>query len=100
MCKPLPTRDFKWKRAMPTEAQILRKKEDARAGWILEVDLEYPAELHAKHNGYPLAPEKRAVEEEWLSPYQKRLKARLEMSPQETEKLLLTLKDKKEYVVH
>ena len=26
--------------------------------WILEVDLEYPKELHKLHNDYPLAPDK------------------------------------------
>ena len=36
---------------------------------ILEVDLEYPPELHKEHNGYPLAPEKKAVKKEWMSDY-------------------------------
>ena len=27
-------------------------------GYILEVDLEYPDELHELHNDYPLAPRK------------------------------------------
>ena len=27
-------------------------------GYILEVDLEYPEELHVLHNDYPLAPKK------------------------------------------
>ena len=26
-------------------------------GYILEIDLEYPDELHESHNGYPLVPE-------------------------------------------
>ena len=30
MSKPLPTRDFKWKRIMPTEEQILKKKKGPR----------------------------------------------------------------------
>ena len=50
MVKPLPIRDFNSKRVMPTEEQILKKKEDARCGWILEVDLEYPAELHKERS--------------------------------------------------
>ena len=69
MSKPLPKRDFKWKSVIPTEEQILAKKENAKNGWILEVDLEYPPELHKEHNGYPLAPEKKAVKKEWMSDY-------------------------------
>ena len=58
LVKPLLIRDFKWKRVMPTEVQIMKKKEDSKCGWILEVDLEYPAELHKEHSAYPMAPEK------------------------------------------
>ena len=31
--------------------------ENNSTGYILKVDLEYPDELHALHNDYPLAPE-------------------------------------------
>ena len=100
MSKPLPKRDFKWKRVMPTEEGILKKKENAKNGWILEVDLEYPAELHEEHNIYPLAPEKKVVKKECMSDYQKRLMKDLELKPPDSEKLLLTLEDKSNYVVH
>ena len=100
MSKPLPKRYFKWKRVMPTEEDILKKKEDAKNGWILEVDLEYPAELHEEHKSYPLAPEKKAVKNEGMSDYQKRLMKDLELKPPDSEKLLLTLEDKSKYVVH
>ena len=100
MSKPLPNRDFKWKRVMPTEEEILKKKENAKNGWILEVDLQYPAELHEEHNSYPLAPEKKVVKKEWMSDYQKRLMEDLELKPLDSEKLLLTLEDKSNYVVH
>ena len=100
MSKPLPKRDFKWKRVMPTEEEILNKKENAKNGWILEVDLEYPAELHEEHNSYPLAPEKKVVKKECMSEYQKRLIKDLELKPPDSKKLLLTLEDKKDYVVH
>jgi len=100
MSKPLPKSDFKWKRVMPTEEEIVKKKENAKNGWIVEVDLEYPAELHEEHNSYPLAPEKKAVKKEWMSDYQKRLMKDLELRPPDSKKLLLTLEDKKNYVVH
>ena len=38
-------------------------------GYILEKDLEYPDELHALHNYYPLAPEKLAIPGDMLSDY-------------------------------
>ena len=100
MSKPLPKSGFKWKRVMPTEKEILNKKENAKNGWILEVDLEYPAELHKEHNSYPLAPEKKVVKKESMSDYQKNLIKELDLKLPNSNKLLLTLEDKKDYVVH
>ena len=51
MRRPLPKSGFHWKRATPTEEQIMKVGPNARKGWILEVDLEYPEELHEAHNG-------------------------------------------------
>jgi len=71
MSQYLPIGGFKWM----TEKQInkLVKKvyinPDADKGYILEVDLEYPAELHELHNDYPVAAEKMKVNKEMLSPY-------------------------------
>ena len=42
-------------------------------GFILKVDLQYPKKLHASHNDYPLAPEKRVVSYEMLSHYCKKV---------------------------
>ena len=100
MSKPLPKRDLKWKRVLPTKEEIQKKKETAKNGWILEVDLEYPAELPEEHNSYPLAPEKKIVKKERMSDYQKSLINDLELKPPDSEKLLLTLGDKNNYVVH
>ena len=100
MSKPLPKSGFKWKRVMPTEEEILNKKENAKQGWILEVDLEYPSELHKEHNSYPLAPEKKVVKKENMSDYQNKLIKDLDLKIPNNKKLLLTLEDKNDYVVH
>ena len=51
MSKPLPVNDFKW-----MNKDELYNWEDIPC--VLEVDLEYPKELHDLHNDYPLAPER------------------------------------------
>ena len=73
MSQMLPTGDFKW------------MKEEELIDWenhpcILDVDLEYPKELHDLHNDYPLAPES--------------LKINV------VEKLIPNLYDKDRYVLH
>ena len=40
---------------------------ESKKGFILDVDVEYPGELHALHNDYLLAPEILAVSYEMLS---------------------------------
>lgn len=99
MSKPLLKGKFEWKKMMPTEEQILATKEHAKHGWILEVDLDYPVELHKVNNGYPLALEKTKIEKEWMSDYHKNLAGELGLNQNET-KLVLTLEDKKNYVIH
>ena len=42
-------------------------------GYILEVDLEYPDELHNLHNDCPLAAEKLEITYDMLSNYSKKL---------------------------
>jgi len=95
----LPKSGFHWKRVMPTEEQIMKMKWNAKEGWILEVDLEYPEELHDAHNSYLLAPEKKATDPRKMSEYQRRLIAELGLEPPNTEKLVLTPEDKEKYVV-
>ena len=46
---------------------VMSINEKSDIEYILEVDLEYPKELHELHNDYPLAPEKLAVFSDILS---------------------------------
>ena len=48
-------------------------KTDSKKGLILEMDLEYPQELHNLHNDYPVAPEKVKVSKNMLSGYCKKI---------------------------
>jgi len=73
MSQPMPYEGFKW---MHKEELKYWRKHPC----ILEVDLEYPSELHELHNDYPLAPERLVVDK--------------------VEKLIPNLRDKEKYVVH
>ena len=57
MSKPLPVGGFEWMAEEELEnwEEFVEKE---GVGCILEVDLEYPVELHDFHNDFPLAPEK------------------------------------------
>ena len=60
MSQALPTGGFEWVSCLnQEEVQTLESK--ASKGYILEVDLEYPEELHDAHNDYPIAPERLEV---------------------------------------
>ena len=69
-------------------------------GYILEVDLEYAAELHALHFDYPLAPEKLAITYDMLSDYYKKIADEYEIKVGDVKKLIPNLGNKTNYVVH
>ncbi len=73
MSKPLPVKNFKW-----MSKQELNKWRYIAC--ILEVDIEYPKELHDLHNEYPLAPERLTIGG--------------------VEKLIPNLNNKTRYVIH
>ena len=99
MVQPLPVSDFKWVEDL-TSLDVMTVSDDAEIGYMLEVDLEYPSELHDLHSDYPLAPEKMLISHEMLSPYQRDLKEELGYKPANVEKLVPNLWDKEKYVIH
>ena len=74
--------------------------EKSLIGYLLEVDLEYPDELHKLHNDYPLAPEKLAVSGDMLSKYCKEIADKYEIKVGDVKILIPNLGNKTSYVVH
>ena len=55
----LPINSFKWvKNIDQIEEKLMKINSNSSTGYILEVDLEYPKELHDIHNDYRLEPQK------------------------------------------
>ena len=70
MSQYLPYSKFKWvKNIDKIEQIVMNRKINSSTGYKLEVNLEYPQELHAIHNNYPLAPEKINISKKQLSDY-------------------------------
>ena len=78
MSQPLPTGGFKWVDVNPNEISELATRTDK--GYILEVDVSYPNDLHDSHKDLPFMCEK--------------------MEINGAEKLVPNLRDKKNYVIH
>ncbi|XP_055308053.1 uncharacterized protein LOC129572153 [Sitodiplosis mosellana] len=53
MMQHLPHNNFQWSDVKFDRETILNLKDDADIGYVFEVDLDYPKELHDLHNDYP-----------------------------------------------
>ena len=80
--------------------KILNKSDNSLYGYFLEVDLEYPENLHGSHKDYPMAPEKIKIKDELLSPYCLEIKNNYDIKSGDINKLVPNLMPKKNYVVH
>ena len=101
MSQYLPTGNFRWmteKRI--SKLNVARYDENNEKGLILEVDLEYPKELHNLHNDYPLAAERVCVNKNMLSDYCKKIAIKYNISTGLVHKLIPTLSNKEKYVLH
>ena len=81
MSEKLPTHGFKWLTGGEMEKIYENRHNLNKIPCILEVDLEYPENLHDLHNDYPLCPEKVKCKNG-------------------VEKLIPNLRNKKKYVLH
>ena len=81
MSEKPPTHGFKWLTGGEIEKIYENQHNLNKMPCILEVDLEYPENLHDLHNDYPLYPEKVKCKNG-------------------VEKLIPNLRDKKNYVIH
>ena len=73
--------------------------EKSPIGYILEVDLEYPEELYALHNDYPLVQEKLAIPYDILSDC-KNIADKYRIKAGDVMKLIPNLGGKTNYVFH
>ena len=95
----LPYGGFKWlKNVDGFDVNSISEKSSIR--YVLEVDLEYPDELHVLHNDYPLAPEKLVIPYDMLTDYCKKIAGEHETKVGNIKKLIPNWGSKTNYVVH
>ena len=100
MSQCLPTGGFRWVDDSQQLAKtIAEQPADGSEGFIHELDLEFPEDLHNAHNAYPLAPERMVVQKKWMSEYQHNLLG-VGVAPTEVEKLVPNLHNKDRYVLY
>ena len=82
MSQKLPVNNFKWVEdiSIINEEFIKNYYENSKKGYILEVDVIYPKQLHDLHSDLPLLPRTMKIDK--------------------CEKLVCSLHNKKKYVVH
>ena len=64
MSKKLPANDFKWaEETLQFNKDFIKSyKNDSDEGYIFEVDVQYPENLHSLHNNLPFLPEIMKIE--------------------------------------
>uniref|UniRef100_A0A6P7GNY9 Uncharacterized protein LOC114340369 n=1 Tax=Diabrotica virgifera virgifera TaxID=50390 RepID=A0A6P7GNY9_DIAVI len=83
MSQPLPWKNFRWLSGQEIEQfNVFDIDDDSEKGYVLEVDLHYPPNIHEQHNDLPFCPES-------IIPPKGKYK-----------KLIPNLYDKKKYVIH
>ena len=100
----LPVRNFRFLTSEEYEKIDWKKiKTNGKNGYFVQCDLKYPEEYHDLHSDFPLAPVKGKILTKDLSEKQKTMLKLLKNSGFKripTEKLILNLFDKKQYILH
>ena len=94
-----PYEGFKWLENVDG-FDVMAVNEKNPIGYFIEVDLEYPDELHELHIDYPLAPEKLVVSSDMLSKCCKEIADKYEIKVGKIKKLIPNLANKTKYVLH
>ena len=94
-----PYGEFRWLKNV-NNFDVMSVSEKNYTGNFLEVNLEYPDELHELHNDYPLAPKKPAVFNDMLSAYCKKIADKYDTKVGDVRKLIPNLGNKTKYIVH
>ena len=99
MSKYLPYGEFGWlENTDEFDINLINEKSDT--GYFLEVDLDYPDNLHKMHNDYPLAPKKCAISSDMISKYCKEIADKYKIKVGDVKKLISNLGNKIKYVLH
>ena len=104
----LPHSNFEWCdeaeiQYFSDKDNILNIKDDNETGYLFEVDLNYPANIHDFTADYPLLPESGEITFDQFSPFMKDYYKLLHGTDRKytpTRKLLLTQYNKEAYIVH
>ena len=101
MSQNLPYANLEWiNNVNEIKQKLIRIKSNSSTAYILEVDLEYPKNLHNEHNDYPLAPEKINIQKELLSDYCLKIVNEHNITTGTVKKLVPNLTNKNNYVIH
>ena len=83
-----------------TLADIMEADDEGEIGYTLEIDLEYPEDLHDKHADFPLISNKEGIDPLELGSFQTEIRNTLKLPAPQSSKLRQTFHPKQNYVVH
>jgi len=102
MSAHLPYQNFKWNNNKWNATDILALDNEGKKGYLFEVDLHYPKELHKLHNNYALCSENLQIENKMLNDFQIKDRKETDLSNATLglKKLVCSFIDKKSYVLN